>query len=263
MQRELDLAPMPKRAVALRSFAAWALAFVAPASCAPIHDLPRAPAPGHVPQSAEEAAIERKEICVGSTVASAGDLAEDVYYRAAIAPSGQVIVGYFVFFSEERPWGNNWLTWTVLPALAVDLVYSRALMVMPGLQRALYGKGDVEGVRIVYDVGRDGALVVDHAVADDGTHDPVRLERKDLFAVDPTRPVVYTDVWSHQLGARGATSAKDFAYLRCYRPGHIFPLPDTVASDFEIESRAPPAHVERLAGRPLGAAMRERVAKAP
>jgi hypothetical protein len=56
-------------------------------------------------------------------VASAGRLGDVLYYRATEAPDGTVHVGYFAFFSEERPWGNNWLTWTVVPALAVDMVY--------------------------------------------------------------------------------------------------------------------------------------------
>ncbi len=107
------------------------------------------------------AAIERQPICVGSTVASAGELGDVLYYRSSVGERGEVSVGYYAFFSEERPWGNNWLTWTVLPALAVDLVYTHALLFAPGVQRAVYGKGDVEGFRILYSVGEEGRLTAE------------------------------------------------------------------------------------------------------
>ncbi len=136
---------------------------------------------------------------------SAGELADTLYYRSVRMPDDKLAVGYSAFFSEERPWGINWLTWTFLPALVVEMVYSRALLVAPGPQRAIYGKGDVEGARIYYDVAADGSLSVDHAVADDGTHGDVVLSRADLFAVDPARPVLYSEVWSHQLGGKGRT----------------------------------------------------------
>ncbi|MCL2448091.1 MAG: hypothetical protein FWD17_03995, partial [Polyangiaceae bacterium] len=80
----------------------------------------------------EEARIEAQPICIGSTTHSAGDLSDVLYYRAIARDDGRIEVGYFAFFSEERPWGNNWMTWTVLPALAVDLTYSRTLLVAPG-----------------------------------------------------------------------------------------------------------------------------------
>lgn len=183
---------------------------------------------------------------------SAGDLADTLYYRSVRLPDGKIAVGYFVFFSEERPWGNNWLTWTFLPALAVDMVYSRAFLVAPGLQRALKGKGDVEGVRIYYQPHDDGTLVVDHAVADDGTHNDVLLSRADLLAIDPARPVVYSDVWSHQLGGRGVRSKDDLAYLRCYKDASIRPLPEEIAAEYAADGkgRAAPAHVEAM-GVPL------------
>lgn len=160
-------------------------------------------------------------------------------------------VGYFAFWSEERPWGNNWLTWSVVPALSVDLVYSRALLVAPGLQRVLYGGGDVEGVQVVYRLGSDGVLHVDHAVADDDDEHPTVLSREQAFALDPSRPTFYTDVWSHQLGAKGVRSRDDLAYVRCYRGDSVRPLPESVARAFHLWRRAGPAHVERLAGRRL------------
>jgi hypothetical protein len=206
--------------------------------------LPNAPGP-RAPPTAEQAAIERQPVCIGSTLASAGDLSDVLYYRAVATDDGRIAVGYFAFFSEERPWGNNWLTWSVLPALGVDMVYSRSLFVAPGLQRVLYGQGDVEGVAVVYDVAADGALRVHHAVADGDDERPLTLSRSDVLALDPERPTFTTDVWSHQLGSRSARSRDDLAYERCYEGDAIRPLPDAVARAFRVdEGRAGPAHVE-------------------
>jgi hypothetical protein len=204
-------------------------------------------------QTPEQAAIEGAPVCIGSSVASAGTLADTLFYRATATEDGRVAVGYFAFFSEERPWGNNWLTWTVAPAFAVDLVYSRALFVAPGVQRAIYGAGDVEGVAVVYDVLPDGSLRVDHALAEDRTEHRIALARSEVFALDPTRPTFYADVWSHQLGGRGARSRSDLVYVRCYRDADIRPLPDSIARAFRLEGRALPAHVERWSGRRLDA----------
>jgi hypothetical protein len=235
------------------------LAFVAAVAlagtgCARLGALPAAPT-GLQPAASgpEAAAIEQREICVGSKIASAGKLGDVLYYQASVLPDGKLAVGYFAFFSEERPWGDNWLTWTVLPAVAVDLFYTRAAFVAPGLQRALSGKGDVEGFHIIYRVSPEGSLVVESAMADDGSHAAVRLEAKDVLALDPARPTFYSDVWSHQLGGRGVKSMADLAYVRCFGPGRLLPLPDSVSDDFAIAGRAPPAHVEALGGRPIGA----------
>jgi hypothetical protein len=173
-----------------------------------------------------------------------------LYYRAVATDDGLVAVGYFAFFSEERPWGNNWLTWSLVPALAVDMVYSRAFWVAPGLQKALHGAGDIEGVAVFYARGQDGSLVVDHAVVDDGDHHTRELSRGDVLMFDPARPTFYSDVWSHQLGGRGARSRGDLVDLKCYVGDRIMPLPEDMARRFRVdEDRAPPAHVERLAGR--------------
>ncbi len=195
-----------------------------------------------VESSAIGAAIEQQSICVGSTVVSAGELGDVLYYRSSPGEHGEVSVGYYAFFSEERPWGNNWLTWTVLPALAVDLVYTHGLFFGPGIQRVAYGKGDVEGFRIVYRVGADGGLAVEHGVADRGDHSEVRLERAELLSVDPARPTVYSRWWSHQLGGQGA-GPDDLVHRRCYGAGAIRPLPPEVALDFRLDRRARPARV--------------------
>jgi hypothetical protein len=200
------------------------------------------------PRTEEQQAIESRPVCIGSSVSSAGTLSDVLYYRAVRLPDGKLAVGYFAFWSEERPWGNNWLTWSVLPALSVDLVYSRALLVAPGLQRALYGLGDVEGVSIVYSKGDDGTLRPEEAWADDDTEHAALIPRERMFALDAARPTFYTDIWSHQLAGSGAGSRKDLAYVRCYEGSTIRPLPDAVARAFRVEGRAGPAHVERTAG---------------
>ncbi|MGH7270021.1 MAG: hypothetical protein ACREJ3_06280, partial [Polyangiaceae bacterium] len=134
--------------------------------------------------------------------------------------------------------------------------YSRALIVFPGLQRALYGAGDIEGVTVVYDHAPGGALTLDYAIADDGTHDGITLSRAQAFLLDRDRPTFYSDVWSHQLGGRGARDRSDLAYVRCYSAGTIRPLPESVARRFDVDhgDRAPPAHVERDRGRRIDVA---------
>jgi hypothetical protein len=232
----------------------WIAAIAVPVAAASIDGghlgaLPPPPAM-RVDRTAEEARIEAQPICIGSATHSAGDLSDVLYYRAIARDDGRIEVGYYAFFSEERPWGNNWMTWTVLPALAIDLTYSRTLLVAPGVQRALYGPGDVEGVGVVYDVLPNGSLHLAEAHADDGHHAPVSLSRADAYGVDPARPTFYSDVWSHQLGGRGARSTDDLVYERCYDAASIRPLPDSVARTFRVDVvRAPPAHVERHPGR--------------
>ena len=215
-----------------------------------IATLPVAPGP-RGDRTAEQAEIEREPVCVGSSVKSAGNLSDVLYYRAVALPDGRVEVGYFAFYSEERPWGNNWLTWSVVPALAVDLVYSRALLVAPGLQRALYGAGDVEGVGVVYDRLADGTLHFDHALADDGTHDSVALSREQVFALDHNRPTFYSEVWSHQLGGHRAHARSDLSYERCYGEGFDPPPPRVGSSCVPRRRRRPrPARSCGAHGRP-------------
>ena len=243
-----------------RKNAAFLAVIAAPAALATVDGshlsaLPHAPGP-RGERTVEQTVIEQQPVCLGSSVASAGDLSDVLYYRAVALDDGRVDVGYFAFYSEERPWGNNWVTWSVFPALAVDLVYSRALLVAPGLQRALYGAGDIEGVGVVYDRAADGSLHFDHALADDGTHDAVALSREQVFTIDHDRPTFYSRVWSHQLGGQGARSRSDLAYVRCYDEGSIRPLPEAVAQAFRVDGddRAPPAHVERNGGRRIDVA---------
>ncbi len=212
---------------------------------------PKAPAAELGARSAEATLVERQPVCLGSSVASAGALADTLYYRATRLPDGRIAVGYYAFFSEERPWGNNWQTWTVLPALAIDLFYTRTLFIAPGLQRAMFGAGDVEGISIIYEPQADGSLAFHHATAENANERPITLSREQAFALDPLRPTFYSEVWSHQLGGTHASSRSDLVYQRCYSADSIRPLPEELASSYRVENRAGPAHVERLGGTPL------------
>lgn len=196
----------------------------------------------------DEELIERREVCVGSAVMSAGKLGDTLYYQATTMPDGKLVVGYYAFWSEERPWGNNWMTWSVVPALAIDLVYSHGLFVGPGYQRFAYGRGDVEGFRIEYARETDGSLRVSHAVANDALHQTVQLSAEDVMSLDPTRPTLYSKVWSHQLGGRGVRSRSDLRSVRCYGAGRIEPLPQRLVEEYTLAKRAKPAHVEALGG---------------
>jgi len=204
-----------------------------------VGDLPLA-TPPLGPAGAEDQAIQAQPVCIGSTVHSAGELGPALFYRSARLPDGRLQVGYYVFFSEERPWGNNWLTWSLLPALALDLVYTRGLLVGPGVQRAAYGRGDVEGFRVTYAVDAGGRLRAESAVADDGGHRRAALGRGDLFAVDPDRITLITDSWSHHLGARVGGPA-ELVYRRCYGARSIQRLDAGVSRRFNLEGRARPA----------------------
>jgi hypothetical protein len=202
-------------------------------------DLP-APSPDVAAETPEDLAIQAQPVCVGSTVRSVGELGPALLYRRARLPDGRLAVGYYAFFSEERPWGNNWLTWSLFPALALDLVYTRGLFVAPGLQRAAYGPGDVEGFRVIYAQDGQGGLRAEGAVADDERHRRAELSRADLFAVDPARLTVATRSWSHQLGAR-VERLGDLVYRRCYGARSIRPIDRDVVRRFKLEGRAEPA----------------------
>jgi hypothetical protein len=188
----------------------------------------------------DDSAIREQPVCVGSTVHSAGELGPALLYRATPLPEGRISVGYYAFFSEERPWGNNWLTWSLLPALAIDLVYTRALLVAPGLQRAAFGRGDVEGFRIVYAPDGQGGLLAERAVADDDLHRRTELDPGDLFAVDPARITLATRTWSHHLGAR-LSPGERLVYRRCYGPGSIRPIDGDAIRRFNLDHRAAPS----------------------
>lgn len=152
-------------------------------------------------EAADRAAIEAHPVCIGSRVWSAGTMADTVYYHYR-RHGDQLTVGYFVYWSTERPWGSNNLTYGVLPALFVDAFYSHTFFLLPGARELLYGPGDIEGASVTY--RRDpvsGELAPIGGIADDDRHKAVTLSAEDLDASG--RTALVTDVWSHQLGGKG------------------------------------------------------------
>lgn len=142
---------------------------------------------------------------------------------------------------ERAPLGDNALTYTLLPALLTDALYSHFLFVLPGLQRALYGAGDVEGVRVAYQEGLDGTWTPISATADDGCHHEVVLAPRD-FVDDRGRLVFMTRVWSHQLGGPDAVAAvrEGRARLACFDREAMRPLAPQAAEDFRLGSSDDP-----------------------
>jgi hypothetical protein len=200
-------------------------------------------------RAGDDARVVEQPVCVAARSWSAGALGDTVLYRARRV-GNRIRVGYFVYWSEERPWGDNSLSYTVLPALAVDAVYSHFLYVFPGLKDALYGAGDVEGVQVLYEQRADGSLDVVSGHADDGNHEPVALSRADLLD-EKGRVVLLTDVWSHQLGAHGGGKFADRspAALKCYAKSSLRPMTEGVARAFRLGTdreplRANPAWIE-------------------
>ncbi len=197
----------------------------------------------------DDASIVQQPICVGARSWSAGSLGDTVLYRTRHVGT-KIAVGYFVYWSEERPYGGNAVSYLVLPALAMDAVYSHFLYLFPGIKDALYGPGDIEGVQVEYEQLADGSLRVVDGRADDGNHTPVLLSREDL--VDSKgRVVLLTDVWSHQLGAHGAASFADTPGhdVKCYQKSAIQPMTDQIASAFRLGNerhplRGAPAWIE-------------------
>jgi hypothetical protein len=197
--------------------------------------------------AAEDASVVRAlPVCVASDGWSAGVLGRTVLFRAK--RSGRsMTVGYFVYWTTERPWGANLLTYSLLPALLIDAFYTHFLFVFPGAQRFIYGPGDVEGARVVYQQSDDGRWVPVSAAADDSSHAAVALAA-DGFVDGDGRVVLMTNVWSHQLGAAGARqfAATHRQHVVCYQGQALAPLTADVGRIFRLGSvaqprRAPPA----------------------
>ncbi len=179
-------------------------------------------------RSEDEARVVAQPVCVGARSWSAGALGDTVLYRTRRVGK-KLAVGYFVYWSEERPWGSNSLSYTVIPALATDAVYSHFLYLFPGIKDALYGPGDIEGVQVLYEQREDGSLSVVSGHADNGNHTPVQLTQADL--VDSKgRLILLSDVWSHQLGTPGAAAFVERTQqnLKCYAPSAIRPMTELV-----------------------------------
>jgi len=198
------------------------------------------PATTTAQRSADDARVAEQTVCVGARSWSAGALGETVLYRTRRVGK-RIAVGYFVYWSEERPWGDNVASYTVLPALAVDGIYSHFLYVFPGLKDALYGSGDIEGVQVLYEQRPDGSLAVVSGRADDGNHAPVALSRSDLLDANG-RVVLLTDVWSHQLGAHGAARFADHSgpELKCYVKSSLQPMTEPIARAFRLGNAREP-----------------------
>jgi hypothetical protein len=183
--------------------------------------------------------LERQTVCVGATGWSAGRLGDTILYR--YKRSGRRLeVGYFVYWSTERPWGDNVLSYTVVPALFIDLAYSHFLGFLPGVKDAMHGAADIEGVRVELE-DRHGVFEVVGGTADNGMHQPVKLSRDDL--VDSKgRIVLLTDVWSHQFGAHGGGAFADDSkrQLRCYDHAALRPMTNDVARAFRLGNEAAP-----------------------
>ncbi|HEY4105025.1 MAG TPA: hypothetical protein VGM44_14100 [Polyangiaceae bacterium] len=200
----------------------------------------RWPTPETAENEPENARIAAQPVCVGALSWSAGALGDTVLYRSEQV-GRKLEVGYFVYWSEERPWGENFFSYTALPALAMDAVYSHFLYVFPGLKDTIYGPGDVEGALVEYEVRDDGTLAVVRGVADDASHGQVQLSRADLLD-SKGRVVLLTDVWSHQLGSHGGgqfgdTRDKD---LKCYRGAALQPMTEKIARVFRLGNERDP-----------------------
>lgn len=194
--------------------------------------------PNQHADSALDLAIRSQRLCVAAEGWSAGTLGSVVLYRSERVRD-RVRVGYFVYWTSERPWGNNELTLLVLPALAVDAVYSHFLFVFPGLQRGLYGPGDIEGALVEYEEHASGLVPV-RAFADDATHQTVVLSHEDI-AGDDGEVVLMTEAWSHQLGSRDAARrARQAHSIHCFEDNALAPMSEEVASEFRLGSRAKP-----------------------
>jgi hypothetical protein len=184
--------------------------------------------------------IRRLPVCVASRSWSAGELGRSILYH--YKREGRTMsVGYFVYWTTERPWGKNALSYSVLPALFIDAFYSHFFFMFPGAQRFIHGPGDVEGARVVYEQQDDGRWTPVSAVASDGFHREVPLATDD-FVDGEGRVVLMTDVWSHQLGAKGARSFADgrSGELTCFGGDTMAPLTEEVAHLFRLGSPTDP-----------------------
>lgn len=185
----------------------------------------------------DRALIESQPVCIASSVWSAGTLGETLLYHYR-REGNRLYVGYFAHWSMERPWGANALTYAVLPALAVDMVYSHFMFLLPGANALLRGPGDVEGATVVYEEREDGSLEAVGGAADDWLHRQVALTAEDIQG-DDGRIVLTTDVWSHQLGVRGAAKSNANS-IRCFEGSSLRPMTPDVIDDFRLGSKERP-----------------------
>lgn len=196
---------------------------------------------GRAADEADDEVVRELPVCVASQQWSAGELGRSVLYQFKRV-GHELHVGYFVYWTTERPWGKNVLSYLVLPALVVDSFYSHLFFLFPGLQRLIHGPGDVEGARVVYQERENGRWTPVSAVADDGLHQEVVLDPGD-FVDGEGRVVLMTDVWSHQLGAKGARAFVEASHdggVVCYRRNTLSPLTTRIAELFRLGTTLAP-----------------------
>jgi hypothetical protein len=192
-------------------------------------------------RGADDDLVRELPVCVASQQWSAGELGRSVLYQFKRV-GHELHVGYFVYWSTERPWGKNLLSYLVVPALVVDSFYSHLFFLLPGLQRIIHGPGDVEGARVVYQQRDDGQWMPVSAVADDGLHHEVTLDPGD-FVDGQGRVLLMTDVWSHQLGAKGARAFVEGTHdggVVCYGRNTLSPLTARIADVFRLGTSLAP-----------------------
>ncbi len=189
-----------------------------------------------------EELVRHVPICIVTKQVWAGDLGQAMLYRIRRRKGYTVHVGYYAYWSTERPWGDNDLSRWLVPAMVVDAFYSHLLFVFPGLQRLLYGAGDVEGARIVFQWEEPNRLTPVAITADDESHREVTINTRD--AVDEQgRVMLLNDVWSHQLGGRRPLAlARAGAQRHCFSHDSLRPLTHDVVEAFQLGS---PEHPRR------------------
>lgn len=225
-------------ALSRRSYAAFAFAFAIFTSGGPPPPWPSPETPTtRIDEDGIHALIAKQPVCIASSTWSAGTLGESLLYHYR-REGNRLYVGYFAHWSAERPWGANPLTYSVVPALALDMVYSHFLFVLPGANSILRGPADVEGATVAYEIREDGTLEPLGALADDWLHRDVNLTKDDI-GDDEGHVVLTSNVWSHQLGARGEAAAKANR-LRCYQNERLQPMTEHVARAFRLGSRDEP-----------------------
>ncbi|HEY3592722.1 MAG TPA: hypothetical protein VGL13_02570 [Polyangiaceae bacterium] len=187
-------------------------------------------------EESDAALVRDLPVCVASEKWSAGELGRSVLYHVKRV-GRQLHVGYFVYWTTERPWGDNLLSYLVLPAAFVDSFYSHFFFVFPGMQRVLHGPADIEGARVVYEQRANGRWAPVSAVADDELHREVTLDPKDFVDAEG-RVVLMTDVWSHQLGAKGARAFVEGQRhgVVCYDHESLSLMTGKVADSFRLGS---------------------------
>src|SRR5258706_5935588 len=99
------------------------------------------------PEADEDTLVPELPVCVASQSWSAGELGRTILYHAK-REGRTLTVGYFVYWTTERPWGKNALSYAVLPALFIDAFYSHLFFLFPGARHLPYGPGDIGGARV-------------------------------------------------------------------------------------------------------------------